>query len=84
MKIKFWPLSKDSILDEMFMKHLMVAAASYSQKECHEWAAENFNSSRMADAYMARYEHVLNGETLNAAAPQLLEVQPKFLPWNPL
>ena len=66
------------------MAKKMVAAASYSQKECHEWAAENFNSSRMADAYIARYENVLNGETLNATAPQLIEVQPKFLPWNPL
>jgi glycosyltransferase involved in cell wall biosynthesis len=62
----------------------MKNADAFSKKQCHEWAAENFNANHMTNAYMALYEKVLNGDNLNSLAPQLIEKQPKFLPWNTL
>ncbi|GAB1444826.1 glycosyltransferase family 4 protein [Flammeovirgaceae bacterium] len=56
---------------------------SYSKKRCHEYAREEFNSKKMAEAYVRNYERVLNGDTLNANPPKLLQKQmEKFLPWT--
>ncbi|MGQ3012067.1 MAG: glycosyltransferase [Flavobacteriales bacterium] len=58
-------------------------SAKFSRKECHAYAVENFNARRTAEAYLQKYETVLNGRTLNAQAPQLLKVQEeKFLAWE--
>lgn len=58
-------------------------AGIYSRKFCHEYAAENFNSKKMAVRYLEKYETVLAGNKLNAVPPKLLQ-QPheKFLPWK--
>ena len=53
--------------DEM-TAHLKSGAA-YSPKTCHEYARDKFNSRLMAEAYMAKYEAVLNGQTLNDTRP---------------
>ncbi len=39
--------------------------AEYSVHECHEYARDLFNSKVMAEAYLAYYEKVLNGQVLN-------------------
>lgn len=58
-------------------------ADSFNNHLCHEYAADNFNITRMAQQYLQLYERVLNGEKLNAVKPAWVPVQqPKFLPWN--
>jgi hypothetical protein len=55
---------------------------SYDKKKCHEYAVEEFNSKKMALAYLGKYEKVLNGEKLNPTVPKLINKQKeKFLPW---
>lgn len=39
--------------------------------KCREYAADLFNSQTMAKGYLAKYERVLNGESLNPQPPQL-------------
>ncbi len=57
--------------------------ADFSPKECHEYAAETFNSRLMALSYLRMYERVLNGKTIHTQNPMLKEVQTeKFLPWK--
>ncbi|MEQ8363356.1 MAG: glycosyltransferase [Cyclobacteriaceae bacterium] len=56
---------------------------SYSREKCHEYARDVHNSSVMADAYLVKYEKVLNGEKLNLTPPKLVALQEeKFLPWS--
>ncbi len=58
-------------------------AGKYSAKRCHEWAAEHFNSHKMATEYLRKYERILNGYALNTVKPKLIEQQTeKFLPWK--
>lgn len=55
----------------------------YHQKECHDYAVENFNSKIMAIKYLEKYEIILNGKNLNENNPQLKEIQlQKFLDWK--
>jgi len=55
---------------------------SFSRQLCHEYAVDNFSIAKMAADYLKLYELVLNGGTLNAVAPTLLEPnQPKYLAW---
>lgn len=57
-------------------------ASSFSQKYCHEYVRENFNSEKMAQSYLKKYTTVINGELLNSQKPQLKEIQTKkFLDW---
>ena len=54
----------------------------FSQKHCHEYVVENFNSLKMTMQYYSLYEKVISGLALNPQAPQLVEIQKtKFLPW---
>lgn len=52
----------------------MLHAESYSAAVCHEYAGDLFNSRRMAEAYIGKYEKVISGEHLNANHPH--PVQP--------
>jgi glycosyltransferase involved in cell wall biosynthesis len=55
----------------------------FNKQHCREYAADNFNIGKMAAAYMALYEQVLNGQALNSEQPKLINNdQPKYLPWN--
>jgi len=47
----------------------MLNADSYSPTVCHEYAGDLFNSRRMAEAYVEKYEKVVSGECLNATRP---------------
>ena len=51
----------------------------FNQKNCHEYATENFNAAQMAKGYLALYEKVLNGEKLNILPPKLIEKSGKYL-----
>lgn len=58
-------------------------AGRYDRKKCHEYAAEHFNAQKMAQAYLEKYEQVLNGRPLNTAPPKLTALQTqKFLDWG--
>ena len=55
----------------------------YSNSRCHDYAVENFNSAKMATAYIVKYEQVLAGEQLNPFSPQLKKIQEtKYLEWR--
>lgn len=55
----------------------------FSRRRCHEYAADVFNSRKMAEAYLEKYTAVLNGQTLNPIKPRLMEKQTvKFLHWQ--
>jgi glycosyltransferase involved in cell wall biosynthesis len=56
---------------------------SYSRKRCHEYARDTFNSGNLAEAYLKKYELVMNGHTLNDKKPRLVKQQEeKFLEWH--
>lgn len=55
----------------------------YSNKHCHEYALDSFNSKKMALSYLEKYEIVLANKMLNPTAPKLIEIQnQKFLDWD--
>jgi len=55
----------------------------FSRQICNEYAVENFNSKKMAMAYLQKYEMVLGKKTLNKKLPKLIKVQQtKFLKWE--
>jgi len=55
----------------------------YSRKTCHNYAADIFNSQRMAENYLDKYIKILNGDVLNKENPKLKEMQrEKFLKWS--
>lgn len=56
---------------------------NYSAKTCQEYVADQFNSRKMAEAYLEKYGRVLNGIRLNERPPQLVEKQSvKLLDWE--
>lgn len=56
---------------------------NYSRKACHCYVMENFTSTQMGDKYLHFYEQVLNGNYLNPAHPELINIQTeKFLPFE--
>jgi glycosyltransferase involved in cell wall biosynthesis len=58
-------------------------ADGFSTRECHDYAVEMFSAQRMARAYVERYGRVLDGGTLNRAAPVLQDIQhARFLEWH--
>jgi glycosyltransferase involved in cell wall biosynthesis len=70
--------NKKSELSEAILNY-----RSFSVKRCHEYARDEFNSRKMALAYLKKYELVLEGENLNVNRPQLiLTNNPRFLDWN--
>ena len=58
-----------------------IQSAQYSPKVCHEYARDLFNSSVMAEAYLKKYETVLNGEPLNKEVPHIIDIA-RRLPWD--
>lgn len=69
--------------DAKELSQAVLDTGKFSKKYCHEYAKENFNSKRMALAYLDKYETVMNGRDLNTKAPVLVKRQKeKFLPWN--
>lgn len=56
---------------------------SYDRKKCHEYVCDNFSSLKMTRDYLALYEKVLNGETLNPEPPRLIDTEkPELLPFT--
>ncbi|MDR6942636.1 glycosyltransferase [Mucilaginibacter pocheonensis] len=58
------------------------AVGQFNTQLCHDYAVDNFTVQKMAQKYLMLYQEVLNGKTLNAVNPTLLETAPKYLPWN--
>lgn len=55
----------------------------FDRAACHRYVMENFTSDKMAMAYLALYEKVVNGSPLNVIPPKLKQVQQeKFLPFG--
>lgn len=44
----------------------------YSPKTCHEWARDHFNARVMAQAYLKKYQQVIDGQPLNPQHPHAL------------
>ena len=44
-------------------------AERFSKKICHQYAADNFNATVMANNYLALYQKVLNGESIHTTNP---------------
>lgn len=57
-----------------------IQEAEYNSKVCHEYARDLFNSKIMAEQYLAKYEQVLNGGTLNKEQPYT-SIPREKLPW---
>ena len=52
-------------------------------KKCHQYVIENFTNIQMTNNYLKLYEKVLNGQSLNANHPKLINPQTeKFLDFN--
>ncbi|MBQ0049926.1 MAG: glycosyltransferase [Bacteroidales bacterium] len=64
------------------MAEHIVRHAAYSPHACHEYARDVHNARVMAEAYLAKYEQVLNGETLNQKPPRSLQSDSKKLQWT--
>lgn len=70
-------LSNNSeILKEAILRH-----DEYSASHIHQYAADNFNSKKMAENYLNFYYKVLNDEAINANTPILIEPSSKYLDW---
>lgn len=65
------------------LKNAILNAGDFSQQKNHEYAVDNFNSKKMTEAYMKKYETVISSKHLNQANPKLKEQsQSKFLDWE--
>ena len=72
-------LSSDSTILAEKLKHIDDFDRSY----CHQYASDVFNSKKMAEEYLKKYEMVLNKQPLNTSIPTLKErVVERFLPWK--
>ena len=59
------------------------SANTFNKNTCHQYAVDVFNSRKMAEAYVQKYEQVMNGQKLNKKNPRLVKVQAeKFLSWD--
>lgn len=54
---------------------------SYSPKVCHEYARDVHNAKVMAQAYLSKYERVMNGHHLNDSNPKAIKPDTKGLLW---
>ncbi|MDR3375404.1 MAG: glycosyltransferase [Ancalomicrobiaceae bacterium] len=54
----------------------------FDPKRCHEYARDEFNATRMAKAYLEKYEWVASGRKLNATGPYLSDRSTDPLPWD--
>ncbi|WP_114781689.1 glycosyltransferase [Botryobacter ruber] len=58
-------------------------SSSYSRSACHQYVVDVFSARKMAEAYLEKYQQVIEGKKLNAEPPRLKQVQTeKFLPWQ--
>ena len=56
---------------------------SYDRKKCHEYVCDSFSSLKMTQDYLALYEKILNGESLNQKPPRLIDTEkPELLPFS--
>lgn len=57
--------------------------SAYSNKRCHEYAVDEFNSKKMAEGYLEKYEKVLSNQKLNEVRPHSAETgNKKLLDWD--
>ncbi len=57
--------------------------SEYDAQSLHDYALDQFNSRLMAEAYIKKYEKVLNGHTLNHKPPyRESETEERNLPWS--
>ncbi len=75
-EVGFLSASSDELL------RAMREAGRYDPRRCHEHARDRFGSARMARDYLAKYQSVLEGRSLNPARPALRPTPERFLPWR--
>jgi glycosyltransferase involved in cell wall biosynthesis len=49
---------------------------SFDRKNIHQFVCDKFSAKAMTDSYLACYEKVLNGQTLNPARPKVTHLDP--------
>lgn len=59
-----------------------IRSLHFDPRRCHDYARDTFNASVMTDAYLDRYETVLNGHALNATRPYVGGLSSGLLPWH--
>lgn len=59
-----------------------LAHTTFDNRLCHDYAMEYFTVQKMAQRYLALYQEVLDGKSLNEGNPTLLYASPKYLAWN--
>jgi glycosyltransferase involved in cell wall biosynthesis len=58
-------------------------SSRYLPRVCQDYAIEHFNSKKMAESYLERYEQVLEGKSLNEEIPKMKDKPAgKFLEWT--
>lgn len=57
-----------------------IRSRQFDPRACHAHVVRNFGARRMAEAYLEKYQRVLDGEQLNAKQP-VIQGQARELPW---
>ncbi len=74
--VGFLSASKQALIEQ-------IKESTYDPKACHEYVIHNFDFTQKAKEYIALYERILNGESLNNMAPTLQQNHlDKFLPFG--
>ncbi len=60
----------------------ILRGSNFNINTCHDYAASNFSSQKMAENYLKLYEKVLSDKVLNENPPSLIAPEPKFLDWD--
>jgi len=75
-EVGFLSASKDELIEQLS------APLSYDPKRCHERVMDMFSVKQMTDSYLALYEKVMNGHSLNAQRPKhIFDPEEKNLPF---
>lgn len=65
-------------LSDSYQKHIdrLKEVDNFDRKKIHELVCDRFSARAMTDGYLACYEKVLNGQTLNPRLPKVSSIDP--------
>jgi hypothetical protein len=55
---------------------------NFDRRKLHDYARETYNSRRMAQGYLEKYQTILGGKTLHATPPVWPKLSKRLLPWK--
>jgi glycosyltransferase involved in cell wall biosynthesis len=59
-----------------------VRSLSFDRRKLHDYARQTYNSQRMAQGYLEKYQTILSGKTLHDKPPVWPRLSKKMLPWK--